>query len=144
MPSSLKILITPSAYKGSLSAKQVAAAIKHGLTSQVPAAQIQSLPLADGGDGTIEAVHAALGGSIEKMLVTGPLNSPVTASWLALPGFIIIELARCCGLAMLQGQLLQPLNAHTYGLGEVLRYCLPMPQNKIIIGVGGSASTDGG
>jgi len=140
----MKILIAPSAYKGSLNAGEIAAAIHQGLSNRMPGAQIQSLPLADGGDGTIEAIHSCLGGDIETMPAQGPLGKPVTACWLALPDKIIIELAQCCGLAMLQGQKLQPLVAHTYGLGQVISYCLSHSGKKIIIGLGGSASTDGG
>jgi len=144
MPNPIKILIAPSAYKGSLSAGEIAAAISQGISDQVSGAQIESLPLADGGDGTIESLHSSLGGNIEKMSVQGPLGTPVTANWLFLPDKIIIELAQCCGLAMLQGERLQPLLAHTYGLGQVISYCLSHSRKKIIIGLGGSASTDGG
>ncbi len=139
-----KILIAPSAYKGSLTAMQVAAAIVEGFIAQMPTAQIKSMPLADGGDSTIEAIHTSLGGTIKEALVIGPLGKPVTAGWLILPDRIIIELAACCGLAMVKEQPLQPLHAHTCGLGEVISHCLSHSIEKIMIGLGGSASTDGG
>ncbi len=139
-----KILIAPSAYKGSLTPSQVGNAVASGLQEIIPAAQIKLMPLADGGDGTIESIHTCLGGEIKQAQVFGPLGEPETANWLILKDWTVIELAKCCGLAMIADKPLQPLAAHTYGLGEVILRNLDDPCSKIIIGVGGSASTDGG
>ncbi len=139
----IKVLIAPSAYKGSLSAFEIAKAIGSGLATRIRSEQIKSMPLADGGDDTIATIHACLGGIIRPLSVSGPLNEPVNSCWLKTNDCAVVELASSCGLATIEGPL-QPLLAHTYGLGETIRDCLSEPCNKIVIGLGGSASTDGG
>lgn len=139
-----KVLVTPSAYKGSLSSTEVAQAIKAGLEMTNRPVDITCLPLADGGDGTLDSIMACLGGELHSLAVLGPLNNPVTANWLVLDNWILIELANCCGLATIINEPLKPLLAHTYGLGQLISACLSNPHKKILIGLGGSASTDGG
>jgi len=139
-----KILVTPSAYKGSLSSNEVAQAIKAGLQKTNRQMDIKCLPLADGGDGTIDSIMTCLGGELNSVAVLGPLDNRINASWLVLDNWVLIELANCCGLATVINKPLQPLLAHTYGLGQVVSACLSIPYKKILIGLGGSASTDGG
>ncbi|MBX9770111.1 MAG: glycerate kinase [Candidatus Obscuribacterales bacterium] len=140
----LKILIAPSALKGTISPVKVAEAIQAGVIDSELDCQLELAPLADGGDGTLESLHFALGGSFEYVDCHGPLGAMHTASWLQLPGLAIVELASACGLALLQGQELEPLSAHTLGLGEVIHDCLSKGQGNIVVTLGGSASTDGG
>lgn len=139
-----KILIAPSAFKGTMSPATVARAISNGIKEVAPHAECQLLPLADGGDGTIEAIYLAVGGKREQIWVKGPRLKPVLASWLKLENLAVVELASACGIALLEGEKLNPLDAHTMGLGEVLMHCLSNGEDDIVVTLGGSASTDGG
>jgi glycerate kinase len=141
----MHILIAPCAYKGTFSPTMVARAMAEGARHAAPEAVIEMIPLADGGDGTIEALYAGAGGKVEEMPVKGALGEPETAVWLSLPDVAVIELASACGIAKLTGRTLKPLDAHTYGLGQVIKSVVEMRRHRrIIIAVGGSASTDGG
>ena len=140
----LRVLIAPAAYKGSLSPGQLAAAIEAGARHCQVAVETAVTPLADGGDGTIEALNMALGGHLHPITVEGPLGRPVQACWLELAGLAVVELASASGIARISAGRLAPLDAHTVGLGELLRDCLAGDSAEIVVTVGGSASTDGG
>lgn len=123
----------------------VARAMAEGVCHAAPEAVIEIVPLSDGGDGTIDALYAGAGGTREEIPVKGALNEPETAVWLSLPETAVIELASACGIAKLTGRTLKPLEAHTYGLGQVLKEVVELRlYRRIVIAVGGSASTDGG
>ncbi|MBI4533972.1 MAG: glycerate kinase [Candidatus Melainabacteria bacterium] len=139
-----KILIAPTAFKGTLTPSEVAQAIACGITESGYPAQLILTPVADGGDGTIDALHMALGGKIRTLEVTGPVGQPVMANWLCLPNLTVIELASASGLTLIGSSNLAPLEAHTLGTGQVLRQCLSEGKTNIVVTVGGSASTDGG
>lgn len=139
----LKILIAPSAFKGTMSPVTVARAIEAGLIESAIDCRIELAPLADGGDGTLECLHYALGGNFEQVDCQGPIGEVHTASWLQLPDCAVIELAICCGLGLIEPNR-QALSAHTFGLGEVILDCLQKGQQNIVVTLGGSASTDGG
>ncbi len=143
-----RILIAPNAYKGTFSPLEVCLAIKVGVEEfffvSRASAQIVCAPLADGGDGTIEALHAAIGGIIHPVLVEGAFGEPRNAVWLESGNLAVAELASACGLAGLEPPL-RPLEASTRGLGQVLASIIALRKfAEIIIAVGGSASTDGG
>ncbi len=138
------VLVAPTAYKGSLSPLQVALLIKRGFEASGVASRVICRPLADGGDGTVEALQLAAGGDIMQLEVAGPLGQPVIASWLRLGNQGVIELACASGLALLNGRDLRPLAAHTFGTGQILEHCLSLGLEQIVLAVGGSASTDGG
>ncbi len=141
----MRVVIAPCAYKGTFSPTVVARAMAEGVRHAIPDAIIDMVPLADGGDGTIEALYAGTGGKIKEMDVEGALGEPETAKWLKLPDIAIVELASACGIAKLSGRTLKPLDAHTYGLGQVIKTVVESRKFKrLIIAVGGSASTDGG
>jgi len=115
-----------------------------GARHAAPEASIEMIPLADGGDGTIEALYAGAGGKVEEMPVTGALGEPETAVWLSMSDTAVVELASACGIAKLTGRALKPLEAHTYGLGQVIKSVVELHRfRRIVIAVGGSASTDG-
>ncbi|MBX9879001.1 MAG: glycerate kinase [Candidatus Obscuribacterales bacterium] len=139
----LKILIAPSAFKGTMSPVTVARAIEAGLIESAIDCRIELTPLADGGDGTLECLHYALGGNFEQVDCQGPIGEVHTASWLQLPDCAVVELATCCGLGLIEPER-KALSAHTFGLGEALLDCLKKGQNNIVVTLGGSASTDGG
>jgi glycerate kinase len=139
----MKIVVAPDKFKGSLPATQVAAAIAAGLHAGRPNAEVVTIPVADGGEGTVDAAVAA---GFERVPVTaaGPAGDPVRASYARRGEVAVVELAGVCGLARLPGGRPAPLTASSFGAGEVLRAALEAGARKIILGVGGSASTDGG
>jgi glycerate kinase len=139
----MKIVVAPDKFKGSLPATQVAAAIAAGLHAGRPNAEVVTIPVADGGEGTVDAAVAA---GFERVPVTaaGPAGDPVQASYARRGEVAVVELAGVCGLARLPGGRPAPLTASSFGAGEVLRAALEAGARKIILGAGGSASTDGG
>lgn len=139
------VVIAPDSFKGSLSARDVAAAIAVGWRSVRPSDEIVCIPLADGGEGTLDAVETATTGSIRRSagLVTGPDGRSTRGEWLELPdGTAIVELARSSGLPLMRE--LDAMAATTRGLGEVIRSAIYGGATSLVIGLGGSASTDGG
>lgn len=140
MPSAL---VCPDKFKGTLDAAQAAAAMAAGLRA-AGFDDVTELPLADGGEGTLDALLAARGGSRRTATVTGPLGDPVVAEWGLLPGGIaVIEMARASGLGVLDGRN-DPLKASTRGTGELIAGAIRAGARGVIVGVGGSATTDGG
>jgi len=139
----MKIVVAPDKFKGSLPATQVAAAIAVGLHAGLPGAEIVTIPVADGGEGTVDAAVAA---GFERVPVTaaGPAGDPVRASYARRGEVAVVELAGVCGLARLPAGRPAPLTASSFGAGEVLRAVLEAGARRIVLGVGGSASTDGG
>ncbi|HLK77612.1 MAG TPA: glycerate kinase [Streptosporangiaceae bacterium] len=139
----MKIVIAPDKFKGSLAAAEVAAAIAAGLRAEWPGAGLVTVPVADGGDGTVDAAVAA---GLERVPVTvdGPTGEPVHASYARRGEVAVIELANACGLLRLPGGHRAPLTASSFGCGQVLAAALAAGARRIILGVGGSASTDGG
>lgn len=140
MPSAL---VCPDKFKGTLSAADAAAAMSEGLR-RAGFDDVASLPLADGGEGTLDALVAARGGSRRTARVTGPLGDPVDAEWALLPGGVaVVEMARASGLA-LAPRVRDPLRASTRGTGELIAAALRAGARQVIVAVGGSATTDGG
>ena len=139
----MKIVVAPDKFKGSLPATQVAAAIAAGLRAGRPGAEVVTIPVADGGEGTVDAAVAA---GFERVPVTaaGPAGDPVRASYARRGEVAVVELAGVCGLARLPAGRPAPLTASSFGAGEVLRAALEAGARRIVLGVGGSASTDGG
>jgi glycerate 2-kinase len=140
----LRFLVSPCAYKGTLSAWQLSQAMADGIRDAKPDAEIIIAPIADGGDGTLDALYGAIGGEFKFVDVHGPVNNPVRAKWLQLGKSAVVELANASGLAILPGGELSALSAHTFGLGEVILNALTTAPEDLFICVGGSASTDGG
>ena len=139
------IVIAPDSFKGSLSARAVADAIAAGWRSVAPDDTLTLIPQADGGEGTIDAIEAAVAGSVRRSagLVTGPDGRPTPGEWLELPsGAAVVELAQSSGLPLMQTP--DAHGATTRGLGEVIRAALEAGATSLVIGLGGSASTDGG
>lgn len=140
----MRFLVSPCAYKGTLSAWQLSVAIATGIGAAAPDSVVDIAPIADGGDGTLDALHAAIGGQFKYLQVRGPVDNAVRAKWLTLDDSAVVELANASGLALLPEKKLSALAAHTFGLGEVILDALETKPNKLFICVGGSASTDGG
>lgn len=141
----MKILVAPNAFKGALSAVEAAAWITRGLQRSGLDCQIEQMPIADGGDDTMD-VLVAQGGTIHELTVDGPLGRPVTAEWgmLADGETAIVEMARASGLKLLTPAERNPLLASTYGTGQLIAAAVEAGARRIIVGVGGSATVDGG
>ncbi|CAM5298582.1 MULTISPECIES: glycerate kinase [Streptomyces] len=138
-----RVLIAADKFKGSLTAVQVAERVTAGLRRVVPDLQVEALPVADGGDGTVDAAVAA-GFERREVRVAGPLGEEVTAAFALRGGTAVVEMAEASGLQRLPAGLFAPLTASTYGSGELLRAALDAGARTIVFGVGGSATTDGG
>lgn len=142
----MKIVIAPDSYKESLSALEVATAIEAGFQEIYPDAEYVKLPVADGGEGTVEAMVAATQGHLVQVTVTGPLGEPVQAFY-GLSGderCAFIEMAAASGLESVPVTNRNPLITTTWGTGELIRHALDAGVQQIIIGIGGSATNDGG
>ena len=139
----MKIVVAPDKFKGSLPAAEVAGAIAAGLRAELPGVEVVTIPVADGGDGTVDAAVAA---GFERVPVTvdGPTGDPVRASYARRGEVAVVELASACGLMRLPGGHREPLTASSFGAGQALAAALEAGARRIIFGVGGSASTDGG
>ncbi len=142
----LSFLIAPDSFKGSASAKEVAQSIADGLKIALPYAHFDLVPMADGGEGTVEALVAATGGTIVKVPVRGPLGEPVEAFFGILGDgqTAVIEMAAAAGLALVPPDKRNPMVTTTYGVGELIRAALDANCRRFIIGIGGSATNDGG
>jgi len=142
----VKIVIAPQGFKGNLTALQVARAIEAGVKRVVPDARTTIKPMADGGEGTVQALVDATGGKMMVNEVTGPLGERVTAQWGILNDKItaVIEMAAASGLPLVPPEKRNPLVTTTYGTGELVRAALDNGCRKLIIGIGGSATNDGG
>lgn len=142
----LKIVIAPDSYKESLTAMQVAIAIEKGFQQVLPNAQYIKLPMADGGEGTVQSLVDATGGTIIEQTVTGPLGKPV-GGFFGLLGegkTAVIEMAAASGLHLVAPELRNPLITTTLGTGELIKAALDQGVEHIIVGIGGSATNDGG
>ena len=139
----MRVLVAPDKFKGTLSARDVAARVADGLLAARPALQVEQLPVADGGEGTLDAAEAA-GFRKVGVTVTGPAGDPVSSA-IAIRGQVAVaELAAASGLSLLPAGRPAPLTATSYGTGELIRAALDEGCRQIILGVGGSACTDGG
>lgn len=142
----MKIVIAPDSFKDSLSAQGVAQAVASGLREVWPDAQLMECPMADGGEGTIEAVLAACGGQWMTTDVSGPLGQPVQAQWgwLADTRTAIIEMAMASGLQLLTLAQRDATVTTTYGTGQLITAALDAGAQRVILAIGGSATNDAG
>ena len=140
------IVVAPDSYKGSVSALGVAQAIERGILRVFPAAVVRKIPIADGGEGTVDALVAATGGAIRHAEVTGPLGEKVAAHWgiLGDGSTAVIEMAAASGLPLVPQAQRDPRITTSFGTGELIRAALDAGLRSIIIGIGGSATNDGG
>ncbi|MBF5043276.1 glycerate kinase [Aggregicoccus sp. 17bor-14] len=141
----MKLVIAPDSFKESLSAPEVAAAIARGWASVDPQAELLLRPMADGGEGTVDAVLAATGGERRQQRVQGPLGAPVLAHWGWLAdGTAVLEMAAASGLHLVPRAARDATRASSHGTGELVRAALDAGARRIIVGLGGSATNDGG
>jgi glycerate 2-kinase len=142
----MKILVAPDSYKGSFSAKEVAEYMEQGIKEALPDAEVIRIPLADGGEGTVEAVVNATNGQLHQVEAIGPLGETVTAVIGILGDGLtaVVEMAEASGLMLVPKERLNPLVTTTFGTGQLIKAALDRGCRKIIIGIGGSATNDGG
>ncbi len=141
----MRFLICPQEFKGSLTARQATDAIAAGLRRVLPDAILDLAPMADGGPGTVDAVLSSTPGHLEKAIVEDPLGRPVEASWALLDnGTAVIEMAAAAGLVLLGPDERNPQITTTFGVGRLICAALDAGCRRLIIGIGGSATNDGG
>jgi len=142
----LRLIAAPNPYKGSLGAPAAAAAIARGVRDALPGAEVVEVPVADGGEGTVEALVAARGGELVTARVRGPLGEPVDAAFGLIDGgrTAVVELAAASGLPLLPRDRRDPRVTTTYGFGELLEAARRRGVRRIIAGIGGSATNDAG
>jgi glycerate kinase len=144
----VRVLVAPDKFRGTLTAPQAARAMAAGWLRARPGDSVECVPMADGGEGTLETMVDGMGGRIERARVPGPLGDPVDASFglvRAEEGLMaVVELARASGLQLVSEQRRDALRASTRGTGELIRAALAAKPARVIVGVGGSATTDGG
>lgn len=141
----MRIIVAPQEYKGTLTPEEAAAAIAEGARRAIPDAEIEAVPMPDGGPGTVRAIVAVTGGERRRCRVQGPLGRPVDAEWAYLPGgTAVIEMAAAAGLALLAEDERDARVTTTHGVGELVSAALAAGARRLIIGLGGSATNDGG
>ncbi len=143
----MKIILAPDSFKGSLSSPDAAAALARGIRRVCPIAEICSIPLADGGEGTVDALVAATQGRRLTARVSGPLGNPIDA-WFGLLGpdetTAVVEMAAAAGLPLVSPARRDPRRTTTYGVGELIAKAFKTDCARLIVGLGGSATNDGG
>lgn len=140
----MKVLICPDSFKGALAAPEVASAVAAGWQRVFPAATLSLLPVADGGEGTLDVLLSATGGRRLSETVTGPLGAPVEAAWGLLPdNTAVVELAQAAGLGLVPRERRDPKHTTTYGVGELLKHAT-RATDRLLVTLGGSATNDGG
>jgi len=141
----IKVVVAPDSFKGCLSSAEVADAVAEGIRGVIPDAEVVTVPVADGGEGTVEALTGGNGGAeIVWATVSDPLGRPVRASYGVIGRTAVIESAAACGLTLLQSGERNPLAATTRGLGEMILHAIGFGCNEFLVGLGGSATNDGG
>jgi glycerate kinase len=140
----VKVIIAIDSFKGCLTSKQANEAAAEGIRRVCPDAEVVEIPVSDGGEGYMEAFHAAIGGSLEEVVVRDPLMRPVTAKYLLHDEMAVIEIAQASGLTLLTKEERNPMVATSYGTGQLVADAVCKGARHIIIGLGGSATSDCG
>ena len=142
----MKIVVAIDSLKGSLTSLEAGEAIKEGILRAMPEADVVVRPLADGGEGTVEALALGMGGRLEKIRVCGPLGTMVECTYgiVEKEQIAIVEMSQAAGITLVPPQERNPLHTTTYGVGEVIRDAIQKGCRRFIVGIGGSATNDGG
>jgi len=142
----MRIIVAPNAFKGSLTAVQAAEAMRAGILAADPGCRVTAVPVADGGDGLVEVMLEGMGGQAVETTVTGPRFEAVTAPFclVSAENLAVVEMARASGLALLPASQHDPMETTTYGTGELILSAMEYGARRIIVGIGGSATCDGG
>ena len=138
------VVIIPDSFKGTLASAEICAVLRRKVLEYFPGCAVTEIPVADGGEGSVDAFLAAVGGEKRRFAVTGPLHRPVHGFYGKLPdGTAVVEMAAAAGLPLV-GERKDPLGTTTYGVGELMRAALEGGTRRLVVGLGGSATTDGG
>jgi len=140
----MKVVVAIDSFKGSLSSFQAGTAVKEGILSALPSATVDVCPIADGGEGTVDAILQSTDASVRRISVTGPLGRSISAYYGILNGVAVMEMAKASGLPLLRANERNPMNTTTYGVGEMIHDAIRHGCREFIIGIGGSATNDGG
>src|SRR3954470_20777414 len=140
----VRVLVAPDSFGGTLSAVEAAEAVGAGWRRGAPHADLDLLPLSDGGPGFVDVLHNALGGDLLHLIVRDPLARPVPAALLVAGGTAYIESAQACGLHLLARAERDPMHPSTYGVGQLVRAALDSGADRVVVGLGGSGTNDGG
>jgi glycerate kinase len=142
----MRILIAPDKFKGALNARDVGENVTKGLRDILPDAKIDIVPMADGGEGTAKAIREARGGSWVECKVHDPLGRPINAryAWIEQGKLAVMEMSEAAGMRRLSEDERDPIRANTFGVGEMIAHAANRDANEIIVGLGGSATNDGG
>ena len=141
----MRIAVAMDSFKGSLSSPEAGHAVRTGILRANPNAEVTVCPLADGGEGTVQALYTAFGGQWVHTTVRGPLGDPVHAGYCILPdGTALLEMASAAGLPLVAPEQRNPLHTTTYGVGQLIRDAIEKGCRNFIVGIGGSATNDGG
>ncbi|MHC4745472.1 MAG: glycerate kinase, partial [Planctomycetota bacterium] len=143
----MKIVIAMDSFKGSLKSFEACEIVAEGIRQYVPAAEVVVLPMADGGEGTAEAMLRASGGEWVERMVMGPLAEMEVRSgfaWFEREGEALVEMAKASGLELLRPEQMNPLKTTTYGTGQLVKAAVEHGAEKVLLAVGGSATVDGG
>ena len=142
----MKVVIAIDSLKGSLTSLEAGEAIREGILRAIPEAEVVVRPLADGGEGTVEALALGMGGRMEKATVTGPVGRPVECAYGLLPEerLAVVEMSGAAGITLVTDAERNPMNTTTYGVGEVIRRAIGQGCRRFIVGLGGSGTGDGG
>ena len=140
----MKVVIAIDSFKGCLTSKEANEAAAEGIRTAYPDAEIIEVPVSDGGEGYMEAFHAAIGGQLEEVTVRDPLMRPITAKYLLQNNLAVIEIAQASGLTLLTKEERNPIVATSYGTGQLVADAVRKGAKEIIVGLGGSATSDAG
>jgi glycerate kinase len=140
----MKVIVAIDSFKGCLTSKEANGAAAEGIRSVFPEAEIVEVPVSDGGEGYMEAFHAAVGGHLEEVIVRDPLMRPIAAKYLLHNEMAVIEIAKASGLTLLTKEERNPMVATSYGTGQLVADAVRKGAKQIIIGLGGSATSDAG
>lgn len=140
----MKVVVAMDSFKGSLTSLAAGAAAREGILRADPAAEVLVRPLADGGEGTVEALVSGMGGRLRTVRVTGPLGEGVDCAYGVLGDTAVIEMAGAAGLPLVPTEERDPLRTTTYGVGEVIADAIAQGCRRFLVGIGGSATNDGG
>ncbi len=138
----MRVLIAPDKFAGTLTAVEAAAAIAAGWTRQAPADELDLAPMSDGGPGFVDVLHAALGGELRAVTVAGPFGDLVPATLLLIDGTAYVESAQACGLQLTRRERAE--EASSRGVGDLVRWAVDAGARRVVVGLGGSGTTDGG
>ena len=142
----MRVVVAIDSFKGSLTSIEAGDAVSTGIKRVYPDADVFVRPIADGGEGTVDALVAGMGGEMQKLLVCGPLGEKVECEYGVIPeaSLAVIEMASAAGITLVPSDKRNPLNTTTYGVGEIIKNAVCRGCRRFIIGIGGSATNDGG